>query len=157
MKTTSSLVSVEWLHKNLNAPNLIVLDGSMKKVTDSSNELLNIQIPNALFFDIKNKFSDVNAEFPNTVSSETQFTQEAQNLGINNNSFIVVYDDKGIYSSARVWWLFKAFGFNNVAMLDGGLPEWIAKDYTTEKKTNRRVDKGNFIAKYNPKYFQCLI
>ena len=56
MKTNSSLVSVKWLHKNRNAPNLIVLDGSMKKVTDSSNELLNIQIPNALFFDIKNKF-----------------------------------------------------------------------------------------------------
>ena len=154
MKTTSSLVSVEWLHKNLNAPNLIVLDGSMKKVTDSSNELLNIQIPNALFFDIKNKFSDVNAQFPNTVPSEAHFTQEAQNLCINANSFIVVYDDKGIYSSARVWWLFKAFGFKNVAVLDGGLPEWIASDYTTEKKTNRLVDKGNFKAKYNPKYFK---
>ncbi|NNK83527.1 MAG: sulfurtransferase [Flavobacteriaceae bacterium] len=154
MKINSSLVSVDWLHINLDInPNLIVLDGSIKKVTDSSNELSNLQIPNARFFDIKNKFSDVDAKFPNTVPSEAQFTQEAQNLGINNESYIVVYDDKGIYSSARVWWLFKSFGFDNVTVLDGGLPEWIASGYQTKTKTGKQIKKGNFQAIYNPQYF----
>lgn len=153
-KLNSSLVSVDWLNSNLNSPNLIVLDGSMKQITSDSNNESNIQIPNTLFFDIKNRFSKVNAEFPNTVSSVEQFTKEAQNLGVNSDSILVVYDDKGIYSSARVWWLFKAFGFNNIAVLDGGLPQWTASNYKTEIKINRAVSKGNFEGKYSSKYFR---
>ena len=150
----SALVSVDWLNSNLNSPNLIVLDGSMKQVTSNSNTKSIIQIPNALFFDIKNSFSNVNAEFPNTVPSAEQFTEEAQKLGINKNSLIVVYDDKGIYSCARVWWLFKAFGFTNIAVLDGGLPHWIASNYKTETKNNRAVSKGNFEGIFNSDYFR---
>jgi len=66
----------------------------------------------------------VSAPFPTTFPTLEQFQYEAQQLGIQQNSTLVVYDDKGIYSSARVWWLFKAFGFHNVAVLNGGLPAW---------------------------------
>ncbi len=85
--------------------------------------------------------------FPNAVPSEDQFTHEAQNLGINKESVIVVYDDNGIYSSARVWWLFKAFGHENVAVLDGGLPEWLKLNYRTEPKKEFTGRKGNFDCK----------
>lgn len=85
--------------------------------------------------------------------SEKQFTREAQNLGINKNSAVVVYDDKGIYSSARAWYLFKAFGFNNVAVLDGGLPEWEQANYILEDKTDFEFPHGNFVGTYNPDYF----
>ena len=148
------LVTVDWLYSNLNLPNLLVLDGSMKQVNSDSHEESNIQITNALFFDIKNTFSNINAEFPNTVPSVEQFTDDAQKLGINEDSVLIVYDDKGIYSSARVWWLFKAFGFTNIAVLDGGLPQWNASNYKTETKKNRAVPKGNFEGKYNSKYFR---
>ena len=117
---TSPIVSVEWLHEHMNADNLIILDGTINKVFDKSSE----QIPNARLFDIKMKFSDVSNPFPSAFPSSKQFQKEARNLGINNDSAIVVYDDKGIYSSARVWWLFKAFGYKNVAVLNGGFPEW---------------------------------
>ncbi len=148
------IVSVDWLHDNLNASNLIVLDASMKKATDSDADLTTIQIPKARFLDIKNVFSNTDNPFPNTVPSEEQFTREAQKFGINNNSTIVVYDDKGIYSSARVWWLFKAFGHDNIAVLDGGFLEWFDANYQTEKKSKTTVTSGNFVAKYNSKYFK---
>lgn len=140
----SSLVSVEWLNENSNALNLIVLDATINKVVDSNS----IRIPNARFFDIKQKFSDVSAPFPSTLPSKEQFQIEAQNLGINQDSTIVVYDDKGIYSSARAWWLFKTFGFNNVAVLDGGLPEWQNKNFRVENYTTESYTQGNFEANF---------
>ncbi len=147
------IVSVEWLNNHLDASNLIVLDATMKKINNSKGDPLNIQISKTRFFDIKNTFSNVSDPFPNAVPSENQFTKEAQNLGINQNSAIVVYDENGIYSSARVWWLFKAFGYSNVAVLNGGLPEWIKSNYSTEEKKDNLFKKGNFVATYHPKYF----
>ena len=150
------LVSVEWLNNHLDASNLIVLDATMNKINALKGDSINIQIPKARFFDIKNTYSNVSDPFPNAVPSENQFTKEAQNLGINQNNAIVVYDENGIYSSARVWWLFKAFGHNNVAVLNGGLPEWIKDKYSTEEKKENLFEKGNFVANYKPEYFKFL-
>lgn len=151
----NSIVSAKWLHKHLKAPNLIILDASIKKVTDVSDiPESKIQIPQTRFFDIKYKFSDVKAPFPNTIPSAKQFSKEAQILGINNDSAIIVYDDKGIYSSARVWYMFKAMGHNNVAVLDGGLPEWKRLHFTVEPKTEYNNDGGNFEASYNSNMFK---
>jgi len=144
------IVSVEWLNTHLNDEHLIVLNATITKVVGNASEIENIQIPNAQFFDIKKEFSNVNAEFPNTISSEEQFQNKTRKLGININSKIVVYDDLGIYSSPRAWWLFKAFGFNNVAVLNGGLPEWINKGFNTEAEQENTKPLGNFIASYNP-------
>ncbi len=127
---------------NLEAENLVVLDGTINKVFDTSQ----YQIPNTRLFDIKNKFSDTSAPFPSTFPSEAQFQKEARALGINKDSAIVVYDDKGIYSSARVWWLFKAFGYNHVAVLNGGFPEWKKAGYATESMKPYTGKSGNFEA-----------
>lgn len=140
------IVSVLWLHDNLEAENLMVLDGTINKVLDESSQ----QIPDARLFDIKKKFSDTTAEFPSTFPSEEQFQQSARELGINKNSAIVVYDDKGIYSSARVWWLFKAFGFENVAVLDGGFPEWKKVGFSTEYMKPYFGKLGDFETNFKP-------
>ncbi|MFC5195195.1 sulfurtransferase [Bizionia hallyeonensis] len=119
------LVSVNWLHNHLDASNLIVLDATIPKVSELDDVVHKKEvIPNTLFFNLKQKFSDVSAPFPTTFPTLEQFQHEAQQLGIQQNSTLVVYDDNGIYSSARVWWLFKAFGFHNVSVLNGGLPAW---------------------------------
>lgn len=142
----SSLVSVDWLKSNLTLSNLILLDATINKKIDDDSE----RIPYALFFDIKQKFSDTSARFPSTLPSKEQFETEAKALGINNDSFVVVYDDKGIYSSARAWWLFKVFGFNNVAVLDGGLPEWKKQNLPIETYNEESFKKGNFKARFRP-------
>lgn len=159
MKTSSNsntypLVSADWLNDHLNDPEIIVFDASMDKVTSDTNASEELQIPNAQLFDIKNVFSDTSAPFPSTVPSEELFTKGAQKLGVNSDSRIVVYDEKGIYSSARVWYLFRAFGFNNIAVLDGGLPEWKNAGYTTEPMKLYDGKSGNFIGHYDSEKFK---
>ncbi|MDO5980322.1 sulfurtransferase [Flavivirga spongiicola] len=149
MSISSPIVSVKWLQNNIEASNLIILDGTINKVFDTSQ----IQIPNARFFDIKKKFSEANAPFPSTFPTQEQFQKEARALGVNKNSVIVVYDDKGIYSSARVWWLFKAFGYYNVAVLNGGFPAWKKANYDTEAMKNYDGELGDFEANYKP---ECM-
>lgn len=144
----SPAVSVQWLHDHLNATNLVILDGTINKVFDASQK----QIPNVRFFDIKKKFSNTSDPFPSAFPSEEQFQKEARILGINNDSAIVVYDDKGIYSSARVWWLFKAFGYNNVAVLDGGFPAWLKADHHIEPMTVFEGIQGDFTTNHQPQY-----
>lgn len=146
----SPLVSVEWLQENKNADNLIILDGTINKVFDIALE----QIPNARLFDIKKKFSNLEDPFPSAFPATAQFQKEARALGINQDSTIIAYDDKGIYSSARVWWLFKAFGFNNVAVLNGGFPAWNKAGFDTELMQNYDGVKGDFIAELQSGFMQ---
>ena len=127
----SQLVTVKWLHQNLENDKLIVLDATIRKISDSGVLSSEEWIPNTRYFDLKGIFSDTKAKFPTTLPSQQQFQQEARALGVHQDSIIIVYDTKGIYSSARVWWLFKTFGFENVAVLDGGLPEWKRFNYKT--------------------------
>ena len=151
LKVPSALVTADWLFENLNHEDLLVLNGTIPKVSgEKSNDFEDIQIKNSLFFDIKNTFSDTEAPFPNTAVEAKTFQEKAQQLGVNQNSCIVVYDDFGVYSSPRVWWLFQLMGFTNIAVLNGGLPEWISKGYPTEKKKTRTLPKGDFIANYKP-------
>jgi thiosulfate/3-mercaptopyruvate sulfurtransferase len=159
VEISGPLVSVDWLHCHLDATNLVVLDASIPKVTGAEVQTIEEQIPTARFFDLKNKFSDVSAPFPTTFPSLEQFTKSVQELGINKDSAIVIYDDKGIYSSPRAWWLFKAFGHDNVAVLDGGLAAWKNAIYEVETKLEYKGKSGNFIAEYRPelmKFFEDI-
>jgi len=149
----SNLVSVHWLKNHIGSSHLIVLDASIKPIDQKVFSDGSKKIPTALFFDIKNRFSNTDAQFPNTLPSEIQFETQAQNIGINKESVIIVYDEKGIYSSARAWWLLKSFGHRNVAVLDGGLPEWLLKKCPVDSDYGKIRAKGNFKAYYNSKAF----
>lgn len=151
LAVSAPIVSVEWLYENLDHPNLIVIDATLKKATETiNNELIkeSVYIKNTRFLDIKNVFSDISVPFPNTMLSAEVFEQKAQELGINKESAIIVYDKYGYYSSARVWWMFKAMGFNNIAVLDGGLPNWIDFGYPTQKEYSKSFERGNFKSNY---------
>jgi len=150
MKRT--VVNVAWLIEHLSDPKLIVLDASSKSNVGgliSSSE--GLQIEGARFFDLKGNFVHKESEFPNTVPSAEQFQLECRKLGINGDSQIVVYDNLGIYSSPRVWWLFKSMGHEEVAVLDGGLPEWVKAGGKTEDKSGEiEIATGDFEARFNP-------
>ncbi len=144
------IVSAQWLHNHLDNPNLIILDATIPKVVGSAMAKEKRRIKGARFFDIKKTFSDGDSAFPNTLPSPMQFEEECQKLGINSTSFVVVYDDWGIYSSPRAWWMFKTMGHQNVAVLDGGLPEWEKQGYETEPLKKEAITPGNFKAQFNP-------
>lgn len=148
MKKDKYLVSVDWLKEHLNDPDLIVLDSSLGKNMEGVDpELAGQVIVGARYFDLKNGFSDTSSDFPNTFPSEEKFEESARKLGINNTSTIVVYDNLGIYTSPRVWWMFKRMGHENIFVLDGGLPEWCRKGYETTKEYSIAGKTGDYKAK----------
>ena len=145
------LVSVAWLWQHFNAENLIVLDASIPKITAENiptENTIKSQIKDARFMDLENKFSDTTARFPNTMPTPENFGIAARKLGINKNSALVVYDDLGIYSSPRAWWMFKTMGYDNIAVLDGGLPEWKKKSLPFEDRKKYDGERGDFVAQY---------
>ncbi|WP_236669124.1 sulfurtransferase [Aquimarina mytili] len=153
LKIEQPLVSVSWLSEHLNHPDLIILDATIKKAANNSNEKYpKLRIKNARFFDIKKAFSDTSTDIPNMLSSPKVFSEACKKLGISNHHKIVVYDKIGIYSSARVWWMFKIMGHQNIAVLDGGLPAWQQQNLAIEPETNDNTyNLGDFRASFNSK------
>lgn len=148
--TVSPIVSVDWLHSNLSDENILVLDSSLNSTVDGKHtEYAGKVIPGALYFDLKNNFSDQTSNFPNTVPSEEQFESECHKLGISNDTLIVVYDNMGVYSSPRVWWLFQVMGHQNVFILDGGLPAWIEAGKEVVDDYQHNIKTGSFKAVMN--------
>lgn len=151
-----NLKSISWLKHHFNDSDLILLDASqVSNISGAVSSLGGCHIPGSQYFDIKNVFSDSSSIFPNTVPSAIQFQHEAQKLGINSNSIIVVYDNIGIYTSPRAWWLFRYFGHTNVYVLDGGLPEWIAESNQTSKEL-KTSELGNFKSVVNSELVKTI-
>ena len=143
----SELVSTNWVYNNLNNKKLVILDCSWHMPHEKRNakkEYNKKHIKNAYFFDI-DKISDIKTNLPHMLPSRRKFEEKVRNFGINQSSLIVAYDVKGIFSSPRVWWMFKYFGHKNIFVLNGGLKKWLdEKKPVTNKKTYFK--KGNFIS-----------
>ena len=154
-KIPSPLVSHQWLLENLNQPDLIVLDVSVPKPGMKAPEpfIPYEGVKDALYFDLNGKFSNKESSLPHMMCSEAQFQEEARKLGIHKNSIIVVYDIWGIFSSARVWWMFKTMGHQQVAVLDGGIMEWKKAGHPMNILEVASKEQGDFVAKFNPNYF----
>ena len=153
MNFSSPLITAKELQDNLSLQNLIILDCTIDKVGQSlQNEKLEL-IPNSRFFDLEGKFSDHAVNLPHTLINEKTFSDESQNLGINQDSVIVCYDRWGVYSSPRVWWMFKTMGHNNVYVLDGGLPSWIEHNFETNSIYFQSIKKGDFTADFQEDWF----
>ena len=126
---TSPLVSTDWLEENLNADDIRVVDASWYLPGLNRNPLSEYaegHIPTAVFFDI-DEIADTDSELPHMLPSAEKFSLRVRKLGLGDGTKIVVYDGSGLSSAARVWWMFKAFGHDDVAVLDGGLPRWAAE------------------------------
>lgn len=148
MHFNQPIISVQELKENINNPSFILLDCTINKVgqkIDSENLEL---IPNSKFFDLEGRFSDHIINLPHTLINENDFTKEVQNLGINKDSILICYDRWGVYSSPRVWWMFKVMGFNDVYVLNGGLPSWKQENYLITNNYILENKKGNFTADF---------
>jgi thiosulfate/3-mercaptopyruvate sulfurtransferase len=123
------LVTTDWLAGELGQPNLIVFDATKylpNEAKDGKAEYLRSHIPGARYFDI-DLIADPDTDLPHMVPTAGRFAKLMSELGVSNDSRVVFYDQKGLASAARGWWLMGLFGHVNAAVLDGGLPKWIAE------------------------------
>jgi len=129
-----TLVSTEWLHAHLKDPDLRILDGSYylpQMGRDPRAEYDAAHVPNARFFDIDD-VADHGSDLPHMVPPVEKFMSRMRVMGVGDGHQVVVYDGMGLFSAARVWWLFKLMGQSNIAVLDGGLPKWQAEGRPVE-------------------------
>lgn len=129
-----TLVSTGWLADHLKDPDLRVLDGTWFMPADGRDaraEYDAAHIPGARFFDIDD-ISDHRSDLPHMVPSVEKFMSRMRSMGVGDGHQVVVYDAQGLFSAARVWWLFRLMGQENIAVLDGGLPKWQAEGHPVE-------------------------
>lgn len=145
-----SLVTTEWLAAHLDAPDIVVVDGSYYLPTqkrDGHAEYLAAHIPGAVFFDV-NAIADTTTDLPHMLPSPEAFSSAMRQLGIGDGVTIVVYDGLGLFSAARVWWTFRIFGVRDVYVLDGGFPKWKAEGRPIELHEVKRTPR-HFTARFN--------
>lgn len=128
------LVSTSWLAEHLNAPDVRIIDASWflpGSDRDPRAEYALAHIPGAVFFDIDD-IVDETSDLPHMLPSAVKFASRMRKLGIGDGARLVIYDSQGLFSAPRVWWTFRAMGHEDVVVLDGGLPKWIAEGRPVE-------------------------
>ncbi|MEO6607683.1 MAG: 3-mercaptopyruvate sulfurtransferase [Aestuariivirga sp.] len=146
-----NIVSTAWLAEHLRDSDLLILDASWHLPTakrDAKAEFLRGHIPGAQFFDI-DAISDRNTTLPHMLPSAENFAHDVGKLGASNSTKIICYDSVGLFSAARCWWMFKIFGHDNVAVLDGGLKKWLTENRDVEQGAVA-PKPGNFTANFRP-------
>lgn len=130
------LVTPLWLSERLSDPDLVVLDATLPPVgitppIDTRARYLAKHIPGAIFFDI-DALSDHSTSLPHMLPTPESFSRDMAALGVGDQMTIVVYEQEGVFSAPRAWWMLRTFGAQNVHVLDGGLSAWIEADLPTE-------------------------
>ncbi|MGR6839775.1 sulfurtransferase [Aliivibrio wodanis] len=143
------LVTTAWLAEHIDDDNLVIVDAYMANVVGKEPLVYDAFscLPTARKLDIEVDFCDHSSSQSHALPTEQQFTQAVQALGINSDSAVVLYDNQGIYSAPRAWWTFKTMGFENVYVLDGGLPQWIKEGRETTSEYITISTLGNATAK----------
>jgi thiosulfate/3-mercaptopyruvate sulfurtransferase len=130
------LVTPSWLAGRLQDPSTIVLDATLPPVgvtppVDTRSRYLESHIPGALFFDIE-ELSDHFTTLPHMLPTPENFSHTMSALGVSDDSTIIVYEQQGVFSAPRAWWMLRTFGAQHVYILDGGLRAWIASGLPTD-------------------------
>lgn len=135
----SPLVTTDWLTAHLAAPDVRIVDASWylpQAQRDPRAEYQREHIPGAVFFDI-DEICDLESPYPHMLPAPEKFASRVRALGLGDGNRIVVYDGAGLFSAARVWWMFRVMGHDDVVVLDGGLPKWKSEGRPLDDTTPR--------------------
>lgn len=151
-------MSTEWLAAQLPSSDLIVFDASWympAEGRDPEAQYRQGHIPGALLFDI-DAIADTESALPHMVPSAARFERMIGALGVSAGSRLVFYDQKGVFSSPRAWWLMRLFGHERSAVLDGGLPKWRREGRALEQGAAPTPAPTTYRASLNARYLRGL-
>ncbi len=168
----SPLVTTEWLAAHLDAPDVRVVDASWYLPQAQRNpraEYEQAHIPGAVFFDI-DEICDLESPYPHMLPTPEKFSSRVRAFGLGDGVRIVVYDGAGLFSAARVWWMFRVMGHADVVVLDGGLRKWksegrplddikprhSARHFTARRNTGLIRDRAQMLANLDTRAEQIL-
>lgn len=147
---SNDIVSTQWLADHLGSPDIAIIDASWHLPTanrDAKKEFAEAHIPGAQFFDI-DELSDTASSLPHMLPSPEKFSSRMRKMGIGDGKRVIAYDSVGLFSAARAWWMFKVFGHDDVAVLDGGLKKWLAEGRATEDGPALPRQERHFTARF---------
>jgi thiosulfate/3-mercaptopyruvate sulfurtransferase len=147
---SNDIVSTQWLADHLGSPDIAIIDASWHLPAaqrDAKKEFTDAHIPGAQFFDI-DELSDTASSLPHMLPSPEKFASRMRRMGIGDGKRIIAYDTVGLFSAARAWWMFKVFGHDDVATLDGGLKKWLAEGRATEDGPALPRQERHFTARF---------
>jgi thiosulfate/3-mercaptopyruvate sulfurtransferase len=150
-RTKSWLTETDELAAELDAPDIVIIDASWHmpgEGKDARADYLVEHIPGAIFFDI-DEIADTKNALPHMLPPPEKFSSRMRSMGIGDGSRIVVYDQQGIYSAARVWWTFRVMGVEDVTVLNGGLPKWKREGLPLESGEARLRSTRHFTSRRN--------
>lgn len=146
-----TLVSTEWLAAHISDPDLRIIDASWYLPAmgrDGRAEYAAAHIPSTRFFDIDD-ISDSRSSLPHMAPPPEKFMSKMRAMGVGDGHQVVIYDGMGIFSAPRVWWTFRLMGKTDVAVLDGGLPKWLAEGRPTEDMPPILRDRHMTVSRQN--------
>lgn len=131
METGDPLVSAEWLLKNIEAPDVRIVDATWFAPFTNPPETgrqawMRGHIPKAVYFDI-DEIADTSSNLPHMLPDAVKFSSRVRKLGLGDGNRIIIYDQNNFFAGARTWWMFRVMGHKDVHVLDGGLSAWIAE------------------------------
>ncbi len=148
----ATLVSTEWLAARLGDPSLVILDASWHLPSsgrDAEAEFQEAHVPRARRFDL-DAVSDPDSDLPHMAPTPSVFEAAARDWGVSADTQVVAYDSLGLFSAARAWWTFRLMGHARVAVLDGGLPKWLAEGRPVQSGAAAPCRPGTFHAQPDP-------
>ncbi|MFT6895834.1 MAG: thiosulfate/3-mercaptopyruvate sulfurtransferase [Paraglaciecola sp.] len=149
MQNTRALVSSTWLNEHINDPNLLVFMSTMNNISTGEPETApDGYIPKAQVFDFEHQVCDRASALPHTMPSPEVFQQEVRKLGVNKDTVVVIYDNQGLFSAPRVWWMFKCMGHKHAYVLNGGYPAWQGKGFQSMSSLSMATLDGDFASDF---------
>lgn len=146
------LVSIDWLAAHLSDPDLVVLDATLPPVgvlpvVDVAARYREQHLPGAVFFDIE-ALSDHNTSLPHMLPTPETFAESMSALGVGDAMTIVVYEQVGVFSAPRAWWMLRTMGAKRVFVLNGDLQAWRAAGHPVKSGVPARP-RASFSPEFN--------
>lgn len=152
------LIDAAALLARIDAPDIRIVDATWFLPDDPRDAralYAESRIPRAVFFDL-DEIADTGSPLPHMLPSPEKFASRMRRMGIGDGARVVVYDRVGVFSAARVWWTFRAMGKDDVVVLDGGLPAWLAAGGPLEDGPPMRPMERHFTARFRQDLVRSL-